>query len=51
MTTNESLKNFLPDSNSSELLLKLTWDEWLAIEPPYSDRHFHALGRHGPLSA
>jgi pimeloyl-ACP methyl ester carboxylesterase len=33
-------ERFLGGLKSSELLLKLTWDEWLAIEPPYAARPF-----------
>lgn len=40
MTTNGITETFLAGLDSKELLLRLTWDEWLAIEPPYSDRPF-----------
>ena len=33
-------QKFLLGLNSSELLLQFSWDEWLAIEPPYGDTHF-----------
>ena len=39
MTTGITEK-FLSALKSNELLLKLTWDEWLAIEPPYASREF-----------
>jgi pimeloyl-ACP methyl ester carboxylesterase len=40
MSTTEVIERYLDGLNSSELLLKLTWDEWLAIQPPYSDGKF-----------
>ncbi len=40
MTTDGITETFLAGLNSKDLLLKLTWDEWLAIQPPYSDRPF-----------
>jgi pimeloyl-ACP methyl ester carboxylesterase len=40
MTTKGITETFLAGLNSQELLLKLTWDEWLAIQSPYSDRSF-----------
>jgi hypothetical protein len=40
MTTEGITKKFLTGLQSNELLLKLTWDEWLAIQPPYADRKF-----------
>ena len=36
MSMNSATEKFLAGLKSNELLLKLTWDEWLAIEPPYS---------------
>ena len=33
---NSATEKFLTGLKSNDLLLKLTWDEWLAIEPPYS---------------
>jgi hypothetical protein len=33
-------EKYLNGLKSAELLLKLTWDEWLAITPPYSDGKF-----------
>jgi hypothetical protein len=38
MSTDGCTKQFLDGLKSRELLLRLTWDEWLAIEPPYADR-------------
>ena len=32
---NSATEKFLAGLKSNELLLKLTWDEWLAIEAPY----------------
>jgi pimeloyl-ACP methyl ester carboxylesterase len=40
MSTTEVIERYLDGLNSRELLLKLTWDEWLAIQPPYSDGRF-----------
>jgi hypothetical protein len=37
---NEITEKFLAGLKSNELLLKLSWDEWLALQPPYSDREF-----------
>lgn len=38
MTTGvESIEKFLDHLNSRELLLKLSWEEWLATTPPYRD--------------
>ena len=34
----QSDEKYLDGLKSGELLLKLTWDEWLAITPPYSER-------------
>ena len=33
---NSATEKFLAGLKSNELLLKLTWDEWLAIDPPYN---------------
>jgi pimeloyl-ACP methyl ester carboxylesterase len=33
-------EKFLAALKSNELLLKLSWDEWLAVQPPYADREF-----------
>jgi pimeloyl-ACP methyl ester carboxylesterase len=33
-------EQYLDGLKSRELLLKLTWDEWLAIQPPYPDGKF-----------
>ena len=35
-------ERYLEGLQSGELLLKLTWDEWLTIAPPYSDGKFAA---------
>lgn len=35
-------EKYLAGLNSRELLLTLTWDEWLAIEPPYTEVEFRA---------
>jgi pimeloyl-ACP methyl ester carboxylesterase len=40
MSTTGVTERYLNGLNSRELLLKLTWDEWLAIRPPYSDGKF-----------
>jgi pimeloyl-ACP methyl ester carboxylesterase len=40
MTTEGITEKFPAALKSSELLLKLTWEEWLAVQPPYSDRPF-----------
>ena len=40
MSTTEVIERYLDGLNSRELLLKLTWDEWLAIQPQYSDGKF-----------
>ena len=37
MSINSSTEKFLAGLKSTELLLKLTWDEWLAIQAPYTD--------------
>ena len=37
MSMNSSTEKFLAGLKSTELLLKLTWDEWLAIQAPYTD--------------
>ncbi|MGH7794657.1 MAG: alpha/beta fold hydrolase, partial [Candidatus Binatia bacterium] len=42
MTTAGITDTFLDGLNSRDLLLKLTWDEWLAIRSPYGDRGFTA---------
>src|SRR3989337_1716035 len=36
-TKSAALEKFLANLDSTDLLLKLNWDEWLTIEPPYSD--------------
>ena len=38
MTTADMTKNFLDGLKSGELLLRLTWEDWLSIPPPYDDR-------------
>jgi hypothetical protein len=40
MTTNGITEKFLAGLDSKELLLKLTWDEWLTVPPPYANREF-----------
>jgi pimeloyl-ACP methyl ester carboxylesterase len=40
MSTTGITERYLHGLNSRELLLKLTWDEWLAIGPPYPDGRF-----------
>jgi hypothetical protein len=37
MSSTGITERYLDGLKSRELLLKLTWDEWLAIQPPYSD--------------
>jgi hypothetical protein len=34
------IKKYIDALGSSDLLLRLTWDEWLAIEPPYPVHEF-----------
>ena len=36
MSMNSATEKFLTGLKSNDLLLKLSWDEWLAVEPPYS---------------
>ena len=40
MSTGGVSEKYLDGLKTGELLLKLTWDEWLAITPPYSDGKF-----------
>jgi len=40
MSVNSATEKFLAGLKSSELLLKLTWDEWLSIQAPYADGSF-----------
>lgn len=35
-----AIEKYLTGVKSNELLLPLTWDEWLAIAPPYTDGKF-----------
>jgi hypothetical protein len=35
MSSTEVTEKYLDGLQSRELLLKLTWDEWLALPPPY----------------
>ncbi len=42
MTMGGINEKYLDGLKSGELLLKLTWDDWLAIAPPYSDGKFAA---------
>jgi hypothetical protein len=39
-TANSAVEKFLAGLNARELLLRLTWDEWLAISAPYRDGTF-----------
>ncbi len=43
MSTGGIDEKYLDGLKSGELLLKLTWDEWLAIAPLYSDGKFAAV--------
>lgn len=36
----DSIESFLNHLNSRELLLRLSWEEWLAVTPPYPDVKF-----------
>ena len=38
-----SVKKFLDNLNSMELLLRLNWEEWLAVTPPYQDVTFSIM--------
>jgi pimeloyl-ACP methyl ester carboxylesterase len=40
MSTEAFMRRFHEGLNSRELLLQLSWDEWLTIQPPYSDHKF-----------
>jgi pimeloyl-ACP methyl ester carboxylesterase len=40
MSTTEVIEQYLDGLKARELLLKLTWDEWLSIRPPYPDGRF-----------
>jgi len=41
MTINSrAVEKYLSELNSRELLLKLTWEEWLAITEPYANGDF-----------
>ena len=40
MATDGITEKFLDALNSRELLFKLSWDEWLKIGAPYTDRPF-----------
>jgi pimeloyl-ACP methyl ester carboxylesterase len=42
MSTDGISEKYLNGLKSRDLLLKLTWDEWLAITPPYKDGRFSA---------
>lgn len=37
---NDITKKFITALESNELLLKLSWDEWLGVQPPYADCGF-----------
>ena len=36
-TKSAAIQKFLTQLDSTDLLIKFKWDEWLTIEPPYSD--------------
>lgn len=38
MSTDDFTEQFLAGLKSRELLLRLTWEQWLSIQPPYADR-------------
>ena len=40
MSSTGIMQTFAEGLKSSELLLKLTWDEWLAVAPPYPQGNF-----------
>jgi pimeloyl-ACP methyl ester carboxylesterase len=40
MSTAGITEQYLDGLKSRDLLLKLTWDDWLAIQPPYTDGKF-----------
>jgi pimeloyl-ACP methyl ester carboxylesterase len=41
MTDNDkSMEKFLAHIDSRELLLRMTWEEWLSVTPPYQDVNF-----------
>jgi pimeloyl-ACP methyl ester carboxylesterase len=40
MASTGVMQTFAEGLNSRELLLKLTWDEWLAVAPPYPQGNF-----------
>jgi pimeloyl-ACP methyl ester carboxylesterase len=40
MSSTEVTEKYLDGLQSRELLLKLTWDEWLALPPPYPEGKF-----------
>ncbi|MEX0804711.1 MAG: alpha/beta fold hydrolase [Candidatus Binatia bacterium] len=42
MTHSAVVEKYKDALRSRELLLKLSWDEWLALNPPYSDGKFSA---------
>ena len=43
MTGKGISEKFIDGLTSRELLLKLDWDEWLAIQPPHTDREFASI--------
>lgn len=44
MTSPETaVEKYLLGLNSKEILLNITWDEWLAIGPPYTDGDFSSV--------
>ena len=40
MSSTGITEKYLDGLNSREMLLKLSWDAWLAIQPPYTDGKF-----------
>ena len=42
MAATEVTESYLNGLNSKQLLLKLSWEDWLAIAPPYADGNFSA---------
>ena len=40
MSSTEISQRYLDGVKSHDLLWQLTWDDWLAIEPPYADGKF-----------
>src|SRR5919109_1593258 len=40
MSSTEIIERYLDELRSRELLMKLSWEEWRAIQPPYTDDKF-----------